>query len=152
MTTSDYLNFLRADLLREGLSEDQLKIVDSILDFCRSIGHPEWESSHDRIAKCLYLTSPPIILLRRNIDLRLHVEGLLPLIAREFPTADIALLNDPLIFTRHLLHHEIAHIVRRDLHLNMTTGDVERDCDEWAFERIKRPNQAVEPTAPSGRG
>jgi hypothetical protein len=50
------------------------------------------------------------------------------------------LLEDPLTFSRHLLPHEIAHIKRRDLHKTMKHDQIERDCDQWAFDQLGQPS------------
>lgn len=50
------------------------------------------------------------------------------------------LLNDALTFLRHLLLHEIAHIKRRDMHSTLSDDEIERDCDEWAFQNLNNSN------------
>ena len=59
----------------------------------------------------------------------------------------ISQLDDPLIFVHHLLLHEIAHIKRREIHASMIDGDIERDCDEWAFLNLEEENQSQQPTS-----
>ncbi|HVT72131.1 MAG TPA: hypothetical protein VHD61_03275 [Lacunisphaera sp.] len=62
---------------------------------------------------------------------------MMPLIMRNFPEEDVRLLGQPELFAKHQLLHEIAHFSRRDLHASMHHGQIERDCDQWAFDQLK---------------
>ena len=118
-----------------GLDPNCLKVVECIKVYCAEIGHSEYESSENRLAKCIH-SNPPLILLRNEITGNLHVDGIRPMALREFDNDLLSALDDPFVFSAQLLVHEIAHFIRRDLHLNMVTGDIELDCDRWAFDYL----------------
>ena len=117
------------------LPRESLVIVDSIRDYCAKIGHPHLESSDTRIAKCLTSSEgAPTFLLWDHADAS---DAMMALIVRKFSEEDIRLLNDPASFAAHQLLHEVAHFLRRDIHKKMHLGDIEQDCDRWAFEQLK---------------
>ena len=117
------------------LPRSSLEIVDSIREYCAEIGAPHLESSDTRIAKCITSNAcVPTFLLWDHADAS---DAMMPMIIRGFPDQEIRLLNDPAAFAMHQLLHEIAHFQRSDIHENLDHGDVERDCDQWAFEQLK---------------
>jgi hypothetical protein len=134
---SPFRTQLEALVAEFGLPIDTLVILgnQSIREYCSQIGCPELETSNTRAAKCIKSVSGPMFLLWDHTD---PVDAMVPICGRGFPREDIEKLDDPAVFAMHLLLHEIAHYLRLDLHQDLPTGEIERDCDAWAFEQLKR--------------
>jgi hypothetical protein len=139
--SSIVVSHYRASLIRLlnkfGLSEENLAIVPNIRTYCASLGHPELELNEQRVAKCLHADgNVPIFLLREKITDDLRTICMVPLFARNFPNEDIDKLADPKALVHHLLLHEIRHHYAKEEHKGLTLNEVERDCDNWAFEQL----------------
>lgn len=134
-TFSPFRKELAEIISRFSLPSDSLQIVESIQEYCIALGQPDLERSARRIAKCLISDAgSPVFLLWDHADAS---DGMMPLIMRNFPEEDVRLLGQPELFAKHQLLHEIAHFSRRDLHASMHHGQIERDCDQWAFDQLK---------------
>jgi len=132
MTNGDIDVFAQTDdiaaiLSQHGLPPETLVLVDNIQSWCQEQGIDE--PNPFRAAKTLFLSGPPhaLILLPKVIsrDMVESVTG--AVMFHDFEVIPRLNQNDR-DFLRHLVLHEIAHILSRD------RG--ESECDVWASKEL----------------
>jgi hypothetical protein len=134
---SQFKSELEREAARFGLAPDTIRIVRSVKEYCASLGKSELEDSDSRAAICVWdARLKPLIVMRDQTTPLQQSNALVPLLVRGFPGEQIRRLNDPLTFARHLLLHEIAHFLRRQIHAKLNFDAIERDCDSWAFAQL----------------
>lgn len=114
-------------LTEHGLDPQTIIYVDNIQAWCRANGVPE--SDPWRAAKTLYRTGAggATILLPKVItdDMVGSVTG--AIMHAGFDSWR-ALYDDPVLFIKHLVLHEIHHVLDREAD--------ESSCDRWAFDQL----------------
>jgi predicted nucleotidyltransferase len=134
----------------EELDLNFLKIVPSIKKYLEELEDcPFKESSESRAAKFVMYKWDPYLFIRDSFTRDEYIDVLVVIAAKNFPSDDLELLNDPQNFLVHLLLHEIRHYKGLEIQELMDINEKERDSDSWAFTRLKLHNKLLQATGTS---
>jgi hypothetical protein len=129
-----YADLVEAIANRFSGTVERIDIVESISEWCRV--HEIENKSPFSPDMCLRnnTTNKCLILLDKFVSDDERQSIIDAMILRGSTPSDIGLLNDDLLFLKHLVLHECSHAIHQDF------GEL--DCDVWAFKELKDERSA----------
>jgi hypothetical protein len=117
---------IKRTLNEVGLPECSLEIVDSVLEWAKSVGVEE--KNHERLAMALLADGNPLIVFKSEITEN-DRSGVIGRLMFGGFDAELRRIQLPESFLEHLVLHEAAHLL-------LPGNASEEECDRWAFDHL----------------